>query len=76
LGNIRPEELKRTIGDSEWVFAGNRQSSLSAHFGHLGAVLKQATRVGSAFTISGKLRHRYRSPGRGSARYCRELGNH
>jgi integrase len=43
------EELKRETGDSEWIFAGDRDSSISANFGRLGAALKKATRVDFSF---------------------------
>jgi hypothetical protein len=42
-------EMKRKAGDSEWIFAGDRQSDISANFGRLGAAPKQATRVAFSF---------------------------
>ncbi len=43
------DELKRNITDSEWVFAGDRQSNVSANFGRLGAMLRRASGVDFSF---------------------------
>ena len=42
-------ELKRKADESEWIFAGDCQSNISANFGRLGASLKNATRVDFSF---------------------------
>jgi hypothetical protein len=63
------EELKRKAGNNEWIFAGDRQSNLSANFGRLGAALKKATRVDFSFhDFRATLRHGHWSAWRGSAR--------
>jgi hypothetical protein len=49
---MHPEELNRTIGDSEWVFAGDRQSNLSANSGTSERCSSKRPALISAFTIS------------------------
>jgi integrase len=43
------EDLRRTTGDSEWVFATDRRANISANFGRLGAALQKATGVEFGF---------------------------
>ena len=43
------EALRRASGASAWIFAGDRDSNVSANFGRLGSALKKATGVDFSF---------------------------